>query len=36
MRGFYDAVGAALEPYGLELDYARIEATRPVIAEMLR
>ncbi len=36
MRGFYDMVGAALGPYGLELDYERIERTRPRIAEMLR
>ena len=36
MKGFYDMVGAALGPYGLELDYERLEATRPRIAEMLR
>ena len=36
MRDIYDFVGSALAPYGLELDYARIEAARPVIAEMLR
>ncbi len=36
MRNIYDFVGSALAPYGLELDYERIEATRPSIAEMLR
>ncbi|UCC83139.1 MAG: SDR family NAD(P)-dependent oxidoreductase [Gemmatimonadota bacterium] len=36
VRDFYDLVGAALAPYGLELDYERIEATRPRIAEMLQ
>jgi NAD(P)-dependent dehydrogenase (short-subunit alcohol dehydrogenase family) len=36
LRNIYDLVGAALAPYGLELDYERIEATRPRIAEMLR
>jgi NAD(P)-dependent dehydrogenase (short-subunit alcohol dehydrogenase family) len=36
MRDIYDFVGAALAPYGLELDYERIEATRPLIAEMLQ
>ena len=36
MRGIYDLVGAALAPAGLELDYERIEAARPRIAEMLR
>ena len=36
MRDIYDFVGAALAPYGLQLDYARIEAARPAIAEMLR
>jgi NAD(P)-dependent dehydrogenase (short-subunit alcohol dehydrogenase family) len=36
MRGIYDFVGAAFGPYGLELDYERIELTRPTIAEMLR
>lgn len=36
MRGIYDYVGAALEPYGLKLDYERIEMARPGIAEMLR
>ncbi len=36
VRDIYDFVGAMLRPYGLELDYERIEATRPTIAEMLR
>jgi len=36
VRDIYDFVGAMLEPYGLELDYDRIEETRPTIAEMLR
>jgi NAD(P)-dependent dehydrogenase (short-subunit alcohol dehydrogenase family) len=36
VRNIYDFVGAALAPYGLELDYERIEATRPRIAEMLQ
>jgi NAD(P)-dependent dehydrogenase (short-subunit alcohol dehydrogenase family) len=36
VRDIYDFVGAALAPYGLELDYKRIEATRPRIAEMLQ
>jgi hypothetical protein len=29
-------IGGALAPLGLKLDYERIEATRPKIAEMLR
>jgi NAD(P)-dependent dehydrogenase (short-subunit alcohol dehydrogenase family) len=36
VRDIYDFVGAALAPYGLELDYERIETTRPRIAEMLQ
>ena len=36
VRGIYDYLGAVLEPLGLELDYERIQETRPVIAEMLR
>ncbi len=36
IRGIYDFVAAVLGPYGLELDYERIEMTRPRIAEMLR
>lgn len=36
IRGFYDYIGATLAPFGLELDYERIETTRPRIAEMLQ
>ena len=36
VRNIYDFVGASPEPYGLKLDYERIEATRPRIVEMLR
>ncbi len=36
VRDIYDFVGSMLKPYGLVLDYERIEATRPKIAEMLR
>jgi len=36
VRGIYDYLGAVLGPLGLELDYERIQETRPVIAEMLR
>jgi hypothetical protein len=36
IRGIYDYLGAILGPYGLELDYERLEMTRPKIAEMLR
>ena len=36
VKGIYDGLGAALGPLGLELDYERIKATRPNIAEMLR
>jgi NAD(P)-dependent dehydrogenase (short-subunit alcohol dehydrogenase family) len=36
IRGIYDYLGAVLGPYGLKLDYERIERTRPVIADMLR
>jgi NAD(P)-dependent dehydrogenase (short-subunit alcohol dehydrogenase family) len=32
----YDYLGAMLEPFGLQLDYERLEATRPKIAELLR
>ncbi len=35
VKGVYDQLGKALGPFGLELDYDRIEKTRPVIAEML-
>lgn len=36
IRGVYDLVGDLLGPLGLELDYDRIRATRPRIAEMIR
>ena len=36
VKDIYDFVGAMLAPYGLVLDYERIEATRPKIAEMLQ
>jgi hypothetical protein len=36
VQGIYDYLGAVLGPYGLELDYDRIQATRPVIAEILQ
>lgn len=36
VQGIYEFVGAALQPYGLRLDYDRIRETRPQIAEMLR
>ena len=36
VRGIYDAIGGALGPLGLTLDYERIRSTRPEIAEMLR
>jgi NAD(P)-dependent dehydrogenase (short-subunit alcohol dehydrogenase family) len=36
IKATYDYIGAALKPYGLELDYERIRKTRPKIAEMLR
>ena len=36
VKGMYDAIGEALGPLGLTLDYERIQATRPVIAEMLK
>ena len=35
-KPIYDLVGGMLEPVGLVLDYKRIQATRPVIAEKLR
>ena len=35
MKEAYDMMGKALGPMGLQLDYAYIEQTRPVIAEML-
>ena len=36
LTGIYDLVGEALAPFGLKLDYDRIQAARPKIAEMLR
>jgi NAD(P)-dependent dehydrogenase (short-subunit alcohol dehydrogenase family) len=36
IRGVYDYLSAALGPAGLELDYDRIRATRPEVADMLR
>jgi len=36
IRGIYDYLGATLGPYGLKLDYDRIQAARPRIAAMLR
>ncbi len=36
VKGIYDAIGGALSPLGLRLDYDRIRTTRPVIADMLR
>jgi len=36
MRDIYDYVGGVLAPYGLELDYDRIQKSRPGIAGMLR
>jgi uncharacterized protein len=32
----YDMIGKLLQPMGLQLDYAHIEKTRPVVAEMLK
>jgi hypothetical protein len=36
IKSVYDYLGAVLTPFGLELDYERIQRTRPRIAEMLR
>ncbi len=36
VKGTYDFFGTVLKPFGLELDYERIEATRPKIAKMLK
>ncbi|WP_346859703.1 acyltransferase family protein [uncultured Draconibacterium sp.] len=36
VKGIYDYFGKVYEPLGLKLDYARIQSTRPVIAEMLK
>ena len=35
IRPLYDFLGSRLAPYGLVLDYARIQAQRPVIAALL-
>jgi uncharacterized protein len=35
-KNVYDMLGKMLEPMGLKLDYAHLEKTRPVIAEMLK
>ncbi len=35
-KSVYDMMGKALAPMGLKLDYAYIEKTRPVIADMLK
>ena len=32
----YDMIGQMLAPMGLKLDYAYVEKTRPVIANMLK
>lgn len=36
VKSAYDMMGQVLGPLGLKLDYAQIEKTRPVIANMLR
>jgi len=36
VKDFYEQLGKSLAPLGLRLDYARIEQTRPIIAEMLQ
>lgn len=36
VKGIYDFLAEALRPLGLRLNYERIKATRPQIAEMLR
>jgi hypothetical protein len=36
VRPIYDAIGGALSPLGLRLDYERIRSTRPEVAGMLR
>jgi len=35
VKPVYDAIGKGLKGFGLQLDYKRIQKTRPVIAEML-
>ncbi len=36
VKPVYDAIGSALKPAGVVLDYEQIKATRPIIAEMLK
>jgi ankyrin repeat protein len=36
VQGIYDLLAGALGPFGLQLDYERIKATRPKVATMLR
>ena len=36
VKEIYDAIAKGLKPFGLILDYERIKAARPKIAEMLR
>lgn len=36
VKGIYDLIVEGLKPLGLRLDYERIKATRPQIAEMLK
>lgn len=36
VKPFYDGVGSALAPFGLELDYDRIREARPRVAAMLQ
>jgi hypothetical protein len=36
VKGIYDYFGKTLGPLGLEIDYERIKATRPEIAEMIQ
>ncbi|MFK7953755.1 MAG: ankyrin repeat domain-containing protein [Ekhidna sp.] len=36
VKPFYDQMSKDLGPFGLKLDYERIESTRPVIVEMIK
>lgn len=36
VKGIYDYLGKAYEPFGLKLDYDQIQADRPVIADLLK
>lgn len=36
VKGIYELIEAALAPLGLKLDYARLEAERPQIAQLLK